>query len=147
MFVMKKGETSLSFILKDRLDLSMRFISKGVNVNIKNNPLIWACKTKNLDLVEFLLQHGANSNYHVYNVTPLNTAILYYDYQIIELLLKNGADPNTQDENGDCPIINACLNRSYKVVKLLLSYNANPNVCNKDGNYPLLICLKNNDQL
>lgn len=59
--------------------------------------------------------------------SPLSTAVMYNQLEIAELLLKNGADPDTigPDNNYDMNSVLNCaiLNNNTSMVKLLLDYN------------------------
>lgn len=64
-----------------------------------NNALINACKEGDIIEVKNLIERWANVNYQKYNVNPLDTnplacAISKWNYQIVEILLKNWANPN-----------------------------------------------------
>ncbi|MBA3661087.1 MAG: ankyrin repeat domain-containing protein [Gammaproteobacteria bacterium] len=105
-------------------------------------------------IVEYLLAKGANPNSKDYdNATPLHYVLKKDDrneeeilrrLQIVELLLKNGANINAQTkEYGDTPLHIAVQN-SYcteKFIKLLLLYGANPHTKNKAGRTSLDNCL------
>lgn len=66
-----------------------------------------------------------------YKRTPLHCALEFEtEPKVIEFLLKNGANPNEQDDNGNTPLHYAAQNGDIESVKLLLAYNAKPNVTN-----------------
>lgn len=48
--------------------------------------------------------------------------------EIIEILLKHGAEINLRDENGFTPLMNAVIGQKANSVKLLLERGANPNL-------------------
>lgn len=68
--------------------------------------------------------------------TPLNLAI-WHDYDdpvgITELLLKNGADPNSENYWGNTPLSGAAVHDAKDIARVLLEYGADPNA---PGNYP-----------
>ena len=47
---------------------------------------------------------------------------------MVELLLKQKADPNIQTNNGETPIQVASENGHYQVVELILKQQADPNI-------------------
>ena len=68
-------------------------------------------------------------------------------YEMVEILLIIGADPNIQNKTGIAALSFICDSNSNinktKLIKLLCSYNANVNLCNKNGSLPLhYICKK-----
>ena len=54
-------------------------------------------------------------------------------YQVVELLLKENADPNLQDLDGVTALMFASQNGHYQVVEDLLKENADPNFQDQDG--------------
>jgi hypothetical protein len=68
--------------------------------------------------------------------TPLNLAI-WHDYdnivEITKLLLKNGADVNTENYWGNTPLSGAAVRGAEEVARVLLENGANPNA---PGNHP-----------
>lgn len=75
----------------------------------------------------------------------LNCAIKFDKAEIVENLLKRGADPNLFDyynnhENKTTSLHDAVsfsYSRNEKIIKLLLEHGANPNLINDEGNTPL----------
>jgi len=92
------------------------------------------------EMVQFLLEHGANPNLSDYEgFTPLMFAADYNDNDdvtIIHLLLKFGANPNTRnsyDDPGYTALYYAVDNENRKVIDALLKNGANINLKYKDG--------------
>lgn len=86
-------------------------------------------------IINILLNFGININtLNKYNETPL-----FYsrnNYEILELLLENGADPNIQNNYGDTLLHIICLNTNindYKLIEKLLDYDANPFLKTKEN--------------
>ena len=69
-----------------------------------------------LEAAQIALECGANPNCVVDGNTPLRQAVIYEDYQLIELLLQAEADPNL------CHPANRSLNRS--ILEMLLEFGA-----------------------
>ena len=59
--------------------------------------------------------------------TPLLVAIRDTNYELIDLLLKNGADLNEADDTGQTPLLVAVAKKNYHLVQKLLDAGANIN--------------------
>ena len=67
-------------------------------------------------------------------------------YQMVEMLLKQGANPNIRNENGETALIFASLNGHYQVVEILLKKGADPNIHGNDGETALILASENGHQ-
>ncbi|CAA6809506.1 MAG: InterPro IPR002110 COGs COG0666 [uncultured Sulfurovum sp.] len=63
----------------------------------------------------------------------LNEAIRKKDIKLVKLLLKNGADIETKNEEGWTPLIFSCLIRDKKIIKFLLDNGADIEAEGKNG--------------
>lgn len=87
------------------------------------------------------------------HTTPLIIACMsqYNDPKIVELLLKNGADPNIRNNYGDYPLHNAIkiLNRDLRMrtINLLLQYNADVNIAKFETKIILQTIIQNKYKL
>ena len=59
---------------------------------------------------------------------------------IVELLLKNGASPNVQNDQGDTALHKAAYTNRCSTVSLLLNYNADVSLKNSLGNTAVSLC-------
>ncbi|MDP0588380.1 MAG: ankyrin repeat domain-containing protein [Candidatus Endonucleobacter bathymodioli] len=123
-------------------------VASGANINshdINNNtPLHNAVRHGHLDIVKTLLTAGAevdclgshtllpNQNYELIqrgaydsgeHISPLQTAIINRDTEIVNVLLDNKANPN-DDECAFTPLLTALQVRSDPIVKALLAAGA-----------------------
>ncbi|KAJ8682682.1 hypothetical protein QAD02_018474 [Eretmocerus hayati] len=91
----------------------------------KYQELREAIRKKNIDLVQNLVEHGANVNgVHQDSVecTPLHLAVISRCPKIVEILLKGGADMSIRCGMwGDTPLTFAARIENTSIVDLLLS--------------------------
>lgn len=91
---------------------------------------------------------GFNINSPIgYSWQPLLHACNYYNYEIIDLLIRNGADVNIHDE-GTTPLMVSCMHgkepdKVVEIVKLLLREGAVINVSDRLGRTPLMFAAMN----
>lgn len=78
--------------------------------------------------------------------TFLTKAVYFHKEELVQSLLKSGADPNIPNEQGDTPLLVSAKNitRKWKYLELLLEHKADPNVTDKEGFSPLAYALKKN---
>lgn len=93
------------------------------------------------DMIKYLLNKGANPNKNA-----LIVAVTKNNYNLVELLLKNGTDVNQKNEKGITPVMAACYSedyeeepkisqkKQYRIVKLLIKKGADINLKDKKGN-------------
>nr|WBF71112.1 putative ankyrin repeat protein [Megavirus caiporensis] len=109
------------------------------------NALMYACTSnKKPEIVQILLDHGANVNAHAkyVNLSRGTTALMiastckrYEDelvnpnIETVQLLLKYGANVNSVDSNGDTALLLACQDAdicdNYDIIKLLIDSGSN----------------------
>ncbi|KAH9527824.1 Oxysterol-binding protein- protein 1 [Dermatophagoides farinae] len=65
--------------------------------------------------------------------SPLHLATYFGHYEVVEILLKNGADVNIQNEEGDTPLHKAAYTGRENIVILLLAHQANVFISNGDS--------------
>ena len=57
---------------------------------------------------------------------------------LVEKILKDGANPDAKDENGQTPLMIACREGRSEMVRILLEHGANPNLCDNEGKTALM---------
>lgn len=98
-----------------------------------------------LHMINKLLSKGFQLNQPL-PYYPLIVASKFDKPDVIDSLLKHGADPNIRDINELSPLIRAVENKSYESVKLLLENNADINYAGPEGDHlPLNIAFNNRD--
>jgi ankyrin repeat protein len=80
------------------LDSTKLLVARGAKVNDQDawgiTPMVMAAHSGYRDIVEFLLQHGADPNLTPAGFAALHIAILQRDEQMARALLAHGADPS-----------------------------------------------------
>ncbi|MFC1762992.1 ankyrin repeat domain-containing protein [Planctomycetota bacterium] len=132
------GHTKLNMAcLKQDMDIATFLISKGADVNTKNNwgirPLQNAIRNGQKDIVELLISKGADVNVsNNAGVTPLDMAEEIGNTEISELLRKNGA------KKGSPTLFGAVVSGDIEQVKLLIDNGADVDAKNiRRGATPL----------
>ena len=96
-----------------------------------------AARVNNLEVVQILLQHGADINMPNISLdTALHTAARVNNLEVVQTLLEYGADINMLNRSWDTPLHAACLFDKPHMVNLLLSMGADPYIMNKDNRKP-----------
>lgn len=108
----------------------------------KRTPLHWAASTGKKELCEMLLRRPrlprADVNaVEVRQKTALHLAVAHGRDDIIELLIKYGADVMAKSDGSWTPLHNACEQGSVKVLKILMAQGADVNSKLLNGMTPL----------
>ncbi|MBX7220073.1 MAG: ankyrin repeat domain-containing protein [Blastocatellia bacterium] len=124
-------------------------------------PLHQAAFEGNLNMVQYLLQKGANPNlladfFATGSSTPLVMAAAsplvpelpsnsvpkpLERLKIVIELLDHGADPNASNENGRTPVMFAAANGNLELVQYLIEHEANPHRVTKGGTTALMYAI------
>ena len=70
-------------------------------------------------------------------INYMDQAALHNSPEVIAALKEAGADVNSQDFNGNTPLLTAAVNRNLEALKALLECGADPNIENFEHNTPL----------
>ena len=106
----------------------------------KTTPLVIAAYTGNDKIVDVLLQFGAKIDQkgtfgiknrgYICSATALWCASWMGHYNIVKLLVDNGANVNLPTDNGSTPILVACHQGSFEIVRFLVESGADVNATN-----------------
>jgi hypothetical protein len=105
-----------------------------------NSPLHSAAYNEDLEMVQAILDCGADLNVQNYNgSTPLVYAMgrRSIDPRVIRLLLDRGADPNLPRQDGTTALHQASQKGMIEAVRLLVKHDASVEVKDEDGRTPL----------
>lgn len=122
-------------------------IQKDIDVNFQyngRNALHAACKTGSAEMVELILNAGADVN-SISDEGKGLTSLQWVTWgfgmeksiEVIRLLLEHGADPNLAQNNYKYPLFYAIENKDVEVVKLLVDNGAKLDIKNDSGQTPL----------
>ena len=123
-----------------QLDFLRYIVEYDVNLKLEGynfNPycgdemcaLETACFYRNLDIVNYLLSHGMESNH----INKSLEICIYYvdDWNFAILLLENGGDVNVESHDGSTLLSKACKSANYEMVQCLCEkYSAKPDAYN-----------------
>ena len=133
----RRGDLNIVKLLINKgIDINQLPKEKGNNEDYKGkSALAYSITKKNKDIVKLLLLNNADLT--IDKEPILYTALIYYEYQIVKLLLDAGADIDIRDGLGNTPLTKACEKGYIDAVKLLIEYGADVNYADKKGKKPL----------
>lgn len=137
-----------------------KLISKGVALNapdyIGRNALLTAIQSERTEIINFLLEKGANPNilyadtdsdnsYFSYCTSPLMSATERKNVSLVKLLLANRADPNLTCKNGKNALRNAIKNGNGEIFDLLITSGADVKAVDNNGETNLMYAVQHED--
>jgi ankyrin repeat protein len=126
----ERNATPLTFAcIHDRDDIASLLLSKGANPNPKDValPISVSCLYGSFDCVELLIAKGANVNsMSRYSDTALMSACQGGFSQLVEKLVRIGADLEIVNPNGAAAIHFACKRADSNILQILLNASKNP---------------------
>ena len=134
------GETAVKIAADlNNIQITELLLANGANPNISDNkgwtPLLNATQHNNPELVKLLLKYCAKETIDTqngYDFNALNIAVSDGYYEIAEVLLKNGANPNMLYKNNWTLLLTATNKNNLELVKLLLKYGAKKTIDTKN---------------
>ncbi len=132
----KFEQTALMYACQGSLTAARVLVEMGADVNaignFGSNALFTAIGNNQNEIVELLIQHGADIhseststlNDGRFNSSPIVYAVAVGNLTAAKLLLHHGANPNTTDRNGETPLGCATLLKSSEISQLLIERGA-----------------------
>jgi ankyrin repeat protein len=99
-------------------------------------PLGLACFFGHVEAAEYLVKAGASINMASNNdlhATPLQSAVASGNVPVVQMLLKNGAQPNVREKGGYTPLHTAAVNGDVESIQLLILAGADQQIRSEDG--------------
>lgn len=120
-------------------------LDAGANVNAemkflfmsKITPLLFATRYYGPDILQALLDKGANINFNEHGQTPLMNALMTKKYDNVKFMLKRGAKADTQTKDGNTPLLQAIKTGRLDVVKAMHKAGMPLNKQTKKGTLPI----------
>ena len=104
-----------------------------------------ACYFGHADVAEYLVKAGAPVNSPSRNdlkAAPIQSAAAAGHAKIVDMLLKNGANPNAREQGGYTPLHAAAQNGDEGMIRILLYGGADLSLRSDDGKAPLELALE-----
>ncbi|KAF9977262.1 hypothetical protein BGZ73_006523 [Actinomortierella ambigua] len=127
-----------------KLDHVQSIVQQDKNAILKKDEderqaLHWAASGKHLDIVEFLLEHGApvNEKDESLTISRRLSAVSKGHIEIARELLAHAADPNIQDNRKQTAMHRAAAKGATALVKLLIEKKSRLNTPDSVRNTPL----------
>lgn len=145
-----EGHTAVVQLLLDNGALPDRQVASSEELGfISSTALQAACENNRVDVVEALIQHGADANLGGGTSTnPITAATRGAHPEILQLLLEApGIDVNVVGgEDRSTPLFNAAKYMSTDCVELLVQRGADINAPNAAGDTPLIVAASRGDK-
>lgn len=140
--------SSLELVASEGLAMICRDLLEGVSVGAEKIDLAWsirnslfeAAKRGHKDVVEVLLDHGADPNPSAKRYgeeTPLHLTAKYGHQDVSEVLIRRGASVSAGNYKGNTPLHRAATAGNKHVAQVLLRYYADPSAKGENGETPL----------
>ncbi len=137
---------NISYDIRDGNNEEVKKLLSEVGIDAldgyKRTSLIWSSFYNNTELLEWLLDNGANINHQDRNgFSALHFAVKEQRFEASEILINRKADLEIKDSNGNTPLMDAIFNSKgdYKIVTLLIDSDADLDNVNNHEMTPRLL--------
>ena len=123
-------------------------IAAGADVNFRsgagNTPFIAGASTCRMDVIRFLLEHGADPHQRTsHGISALHKVARCRNLEVVRYLVEElRLDVNAKDPLGWTPLYLAALNDCTETARCLLEHGADVNARTRDGSTPLMAAAK-----
>ena len=135
-------------VINQNINLVKKLLDDGADINLKNSDdisyddttLVWyrdrnktpieaSIYAGDLDILKLLIEYNPNID------TLFKLAVIEEKSEIVELLIKKGANLNIINEDGYkfVPLKSACEKQNFKIVKILIENGADVNIAGYEG--------------
>jgi uncharacterized protein len=114
-------------------------LDKGANIHFANDAAVrTAAKAANMEMVKFLLEHGADPRgMSDSQENALHMAAYRGSPELLGMLLDKGIDINAKQYTGQTALLTASAVGNLEGVQTLLARGADPNIRDEEGKSPL----------
>jgi uncharacterized protein len=128
----------------ERIQTLIKLKPDTINTTNQNGftPLILACYYRQKNMVDFLINKGANLETDSPEGPALLAAVYRGDVEIANLFLLHEANVNVSNSEGTTALMFAVMAGNMEMVKLLLNHNADKNKLSKHGHTALTLAKK-----
>jgi ankyrin repeat protein/uncharacterized caspase-like protein len=130
--------------IKDGNITDVKSITKNNRSSLKetdsnlNSALHIAAENQNPDIVNYLLDQGADVNHkNLWGENPIYSSIRMNNIEIIKTLIKNGGNVNAKNNHGESPLHIAVSIGNIEVIDYLIAQGADPNAKDSVKSTPL----------
>lgn len=124
-------------IINNNLEIVYELLQSKADIEIKTQgytPLMLAGAFDNKDIMDLLIQNGANINAKTESgQTALELTVLDGKKTAVEVLLKHGVNINELGSNGNTALMSAAGTDNYELVKYLINAGADTKIQNSLG--------------
>ncbi|MEI6190961.1 MAG: ankyrin repeat domain-containing protein [bacterium] len=124
-------KNSVLALLSNGADKEIKALDGWTAVLIASDTSVRYPGTAYTDIISELTKNAVKNSQDISD--SFVSAIVLNNEQLLNQLIKSGADVNIKDHNGATPLINAVVNENINAAKLLLKAGANPSLKNNKG--------------
>ncbi len=130
----KDGETTLMYSIRgNHAGAARQLLDAGADSQLLDDDILAAAAIGNAEIVDFLIEKGADVNTKDDSWTVLSSAAYHGHAGVVRLLLAKGADVNDSNSNGNTALMQAASAGHPRIVKLLLDKGADERAVNNKG--------------
>jgi ankyrin repeat protein len=99
----------------------------------------FACFFRHPEVARLLLDRGADPSLASSNglkLAPLHSAVAADSFELVDMLLSRGAEPNPKESSGSTALHNAAGHGVAEIIERLLAAGADPTATNNEGKTP-----------